>query len=153
MPKNRDQMVDWLVDDTADTCSTDSGYLRSILREYWSTKSDDDLRRAYGELAPDETDTDHIDGGPTVTLQFRPQAWIRDNAVDVDPEQPDTWDVPLSLLRTRFPTAEDWHEDHRARDDMRFEGQAPRWIRDWSGPFEVELATEAADPWKATPIE
>ncbi|WIW89606.1 hypothetical protein K3M67_06510 [Sphingobium sp. V4] len=148
MPTTRDQMVDWLVDDTADTCSTDPGYLRSILREYWSAMSDEDLRRSYDELSPDEAGADCIDSGPTVTLRFRPQAWIRDNAFDVDPEQPDTWDIPVAILLNRFPTEDDWHEDYGARDDMRFEGRAPRWIREWSGPFEVELAPDAASPWE-----
>ncbi len=82
----------------------------------------------------------------TVTLRFFPQAWIRDYAVAVDCEHPDNWTVPLSDFLDQFPTRDDWHERHEARDEMRTAGSAPRWIKDWSGPFEVELAGDE-DPW------
>ncbi|MHA3790543.1 hypothetical protein [Sphingomonas sp. YL-JM2C] len=82
----------------------------------------------------------------TVTLRFCPQAWIRDHAVAVDCEHPDSWTVPLPGFLDQFPTPEEWHENHDLRDGMRAARSAPRWIRDWSGPFEVELAGDQ-DPW------
>lgn len=92
--------------------------------------------------------TEAPDPGPSVTLRFRPQAWVNDNAISVDPETPDTWQVPKALLLERFPTMEVWCEADNDRDDMRFEGNAPKWVRDWSGPFEVELADDE-NPWGA----
>ncbi len=76
----------------------------------------------------------------TVTLRFTPLAWIRDYAVTVDDEGPATWEVPRALLLERFPLEKDWLEQDEERDAMRFEGNAPAWIRDWTGPFEVDMA-------------
>lgn len=150
MAETREQMVDWLVDDSADTCRQDESYLRSILREYWGGMTDEQLLSSYRDLAPDDCDEDpeiaDAASQPTVSLRFRPQAWVNDYAISVDPEHPDTWDVPLAMLLERFSTEQDWNDRDNDRDDMRFEGTAPRWIRDWPGPFEVELA-EGQDPW------
>lgn len=87
------------------------------------------------------------DLGETVTLRFRPQAWVNDYAVGVDPETPDTWQVPKSMLLERFSSEQDWLDRDNDRDDMRHEGTAPKWVRDWSGPFEVDLADEHQNPW------
>lgn len=150
MAMTREDMIDWLVQDSADTCRQDEGYMRSILREYWSGMNDEDLRSSYRDFAPDSADDDAETGDEvsqsTVKLRFAPQVWVNHYAVHVDPEDPDTWDVPLALLLERFPTEQDWHDRHHERDDMRLEGTAPRWVRDWSGPFEVEIV-DGADPW------
>ena len=146
MEMTRDQLIDFLVDDTFDTCRQDDGYMRSILRQYWTAMTDTELQRSYDDLAPDvcidPLATDQDVPPRAARLRFRPQAWIRDYAVDVDPEQPDTWEVPASLLIDRFPTEGSWHDRDNDRDDMRFEGDAPKWMRDWTGPFEVELLDE-----------
>jgi hypothetical protein len=92
------------------------------------------------------TEASRPDTGPLVTLRFRPQAWVRDHAISVDPEAPDTWQVAQALLLERFPTSDDWSARDNDRDDMRLEGNAPAWIREWSGPFEIDLA-EAGNPW------
>jgi hypothetical protein len=84
-------------------------------------------------------------GAPVVWLKFRPQAWVKDNAVDADPEGDSLWPVSLERFLKMFPTRKDWDSEHWDRDEMRLQG-APRWIRNWSGPFEVELADDR-DPW------
>lgn len=86
------------------------------------------------------------DTGPQVMLRFRPEAWVNDYAMGVDPEQPEKWLVPLAQFLETFPTEEDFGAKHHERDDLRHEGDAPQWIRDWSGPFEVELA-DGENPW------
>lgn len=86
------------------------------------------------------------DTGPLVTLRFRPQAWVRDYAISVAPENPDTWQVPKALLLERFPTIDDWSESDEDRDAMRHEGNAPAWISEWPGPFEIDLEEERS-PW------
>lgn len=149
MPMTREELIDWLVGDTFDTCRRDDRYMRSILQDYWSGMSDEELRVSYEDLggAPDDyEETDDRAAPQTVVLRFMPQAWIRDDAVAVDPEHPDTWDVPLSLLLERFPTVQDWNDEASERDDMRLEGNAPAWVRNWSGPFEIELV-DGQDPW------
>ena len=151
MAMTREDMIDWLVEDSADTCRRDDGYLRSILREHWSGMTDEELRCTFRDLAPDDRDdepkTADRASRPTVNLRFRPQAWVNDYAISVDPEHPDTWDVPLAMLLKRFPTEQDWNDHHNDRDDMRFEGTASQWVRDWSGPFEVEIA-DGYQPWE-----
>ncbi|MBO9375531.1 hypothetical protein GG804_02015 [Sphingomonas histidinilytica] len=149
MAKTREQLIDWLVDDTFDTCRQDDRYMRSILQQYWSGMSDEELQCAYDDLVPDnfrEDPADHDVVSRAISLRFNPQAWIDDYAVSVDAEHPDTWTVPLSLLLERFPTGESWHERDEDRDAMRLEGNAPRWVRDWTGPFEVELLDP--DAWQ-----
>jgi len=86
-----------------------------------------------------------------VKLRFRPQAWVNDWALSVDTDHPDIWEMPVSMLLNRFPTEQDWNDRHYDRDDLRFEEAAPRWIQDWSGPFEVELV-EGESPWEAAVV-
>lgn len=83
-----------------------------------------------------------------VTLTFRPQAWIRDYAVSVDASGPTDWSVRRSLILQRFPTKADWRARADERDNLRFEGTAAPWIRNWPGPFEVEIA-ESENVWGA----
>lgn len=86
---------------------------------------------------------------PTVTLRFVPQAWLRDNTVEVDPAGPDEWEIPKSRFLSLFPRFEDFAVNFEARDDLRLEPTAPAWVRQWSGPFEVELAELDVKPWAA----
>ncbi len=66
-----------------------------------------------------------------VTVRFRPQVWLNDYALDVDPAGPTTWQVPAARLAgIRMGTYES--------DLLRFDPQVPDWIKDWTGPFEVE---------------
>lgn len=69
------------------------------------------------------------------TLTFRPQAWVRDNAIDVDPQGPTTWidEVPDGIESHSYES-----------DELRLSEHAPQWVRDWSGPFEVEIGKVSA---------
>ena len=69
--------------------------------------------------------------GPMITVTFRPQAWQNDWAVSVDPEGPTTWQVPVSRLAG--VSMETYASDH-----LRHDPQAPKWCKNWPGPFEVE---------------
>jgi hypothetical protein len=66
-----------------------------------------------------------------VTVTFRPQAWINDYAVDVDPEGPTEFDVPASTIMGIKPGS---HESDALRDHE----NCPRWAREWRGPFVCE---------------
>ena len=73
----------------------------------------------------------------TVTVRFLPQAWVNDYAITVDPVGPATFTVPAGDARDADG---DWLEDHSdASDRLRTHEHAPEWIRDWSGPFDVEI--------------
>ncbi len=84
---------------------------------------------------------------PLITLKFKPQAWVKDYAIEVDPEGPDTWEVSDEEIIQKFPSRTDWETDHYERDDMRYHDNAPKWIREWSGPFEVELNDPHVKIW------
>lgn len=71
-------------------------------------------------------------GQPTAVCRFHPQAWLHDQPFDVDPEGPTDWTVPKARTENV--------QDNRAEsDELRFEGDAPSWIRNWAGPFWVEI--------------
>jgi hypothetical protein len=76
-------------------------------------------------------------GSDPVTVRFRPQAWVRDHAVEVDPHGPVTFTVPAADARNGSDV---WLEDCSYDSDrLREHPNAPAWIRDWQGPFEVEI--------------
>lgn len=66
----------------------------------------------------------------TITVEFVPQAWINDYAYNVDPEGPTTWEVPVKKLIGIRP-------DSYESDELREMRSAPKWVREWSGPFYV----------------
>src|SRR5690606_34560150 len=72
-----------------------------------------------------------------VMATFRPQAWVNDYAVSVDPEGETKFDVSFDLLL--MGSEEATKLDDYGRDDLRFAHTAPRWIQEWSGPFEVDV--------------
>ena len=71
----------------------------------------------------------------TVTIRFRPQAWIGDYAVDVDAEGPTEFEVPVEEVKDIEPRSYD-------ADLLREHDNAPKWVKDWQGPFEVEWDEE-----------
>lgn len=70
-----------------------------------------------------------------VTLTFVPQIWRDDQAIEDDVSEPTDRTVSRSLLLERFPTEADWYAKAEIRDDLRYEGDAPQWIRDWARPL------------------
>ena len=61
--------------------------------------------------------------------RFIPQAWIHGLAVEVDACGP----VIFEVERNKAPEPFSYDSDDLARDP-----NAPAWVRDWTGPFEVE---------------
>ncbi len=124
---------------------------------YLVDEADDPEYERSRNYGPDHQpqDTDHryrpapavSSEGRSITLNFLPQAWWNDHAIEVDPSGPTDWTIPLSVILQRFPSEVDWHAKAEDRDDLRHEGDAPQWIRDWSGPFEVRLDEEPDDVW------
>lgn len=126
----------------------DDTYVHKVgLVQHWL--AGDRPKLPEGERAHCNDSDDEVSShpSPVVELRFRPQAWVNDWAIAIDSDNPDSWIVPLALFLKHFPTEEDWARSPQDRDDMRFEGNPPKWIRDWPGPFEVDLADCAVDPW------
>jgi hypothetical protein len=65
-------------------------------------------------------------------VTFHPQAWINDYATDVDPEGP-----------TEFEVADEevvgLKDDSFESDVLREHANAPKWIRDWTGPSYITI--------------
>ena len=79
----------------------------------------------------------------TITVSFIPQAWVNDYAVNVDIDLPNTWEVPVEMVRGIEP-------DDYASDELRDLDNAPEWVREWSGPFYVTWdEAEAAEKLNA----
>lgn len=81
---------------------------------------------------------------------FRPQAWINNYAVDVDPQGPTTWDVSAEHLQYLIQTlgAKDFDlvfESSYESDLVREDPAAPEWVRNWTGPFWVDVDGTYAD--------
>jgi hypothetical protein len=65
------------------------------------------------------------------TAIFHPQAWVNDYAIEVDPEGDTAFevgDVPDSV-----------EDDSYESDNLRDHENAPQWVKDWSGPFYIEI--------------
>lgn len=73
--------------------------------------------------------------------KFVPQMWVNDYAVDVDAYGETTWEIDASAVTEAFDDARrggDW-------DYIRDDPNAPFWVREWFGPFYVELISPDGD--------
>lgn len=132
-----EEVVGYLVDEAEDP---DYERTQSYGPDHEPQTSDEGHRRLPGACLQDRR----------VTLTFVPQIWHGDQAIEVDVAEPTEWTVSLSLLLERIPTEADWDAMAEIRDDLRCEGDAPQWIRDWPGPFEVRLDDDVADVWSGS---
>jgi len=62
-----------------------------------------------------------------VIVTFRPQAWVNDYAIDVDPKGETKFQVPLSMVIKMSS-----HDS----DVLREHPNCPKWAKEWDGPFE-----------------
>ena len=77
----------------------------------------------------------------TLEIEFTPQVWINDIALSVDPQGPTVFSVPEheALYLTERSRIEDIDSRTFDSDELRHSNNAPDWIRQWSGPFEVDV--------------
>lgn len=75
-----------------------------------------------------------------IECTFIPQVWVKDSAMEVDPEGPVTWLMQMSEVTalTGVTDMSKMDDDPFARDELRWAKGAPQWVKDWAGPFEVE---------------
>lgn len=84
--------------------------------------------------------------------RFTPEAWIRDQATEVDPQGPQEWDCTnLALARRDYLAAAaarqgeslDDGEGVLDNDDVfRDDPNAPEWVRAWTGPSTIRVRAE-----------
>lgn len=73
---------------------------------------------------------------------FTPQVWVQDNAMGVDPEGEDTYEVTVDLVAYALQEGADTVEEYldgSDKDDLQTADNAPQWVWDWSGPFYIEI--------------
>ena len=79
------------------------------------------------------------------TAHFTPEAWQRDQAIEVDPAGPQEWDcTEFAKLHPgyvrRLADHGDLAEGVTDTDDLfREDMTAPRWVREWRGPFTITI--------------
>ena len=80
------------------------------------------------------------DGPSGVICTFLPEVWNNGYGAPAEPAGPIQWFVPMDEVTelTGFTDVDDLDDDPDQRDDLRFARLAPQWVKDWSGPFEVE---------------
>ena len=79
---------------------------------------------------------------PPLIATFTPQAWVNDYAIEVDPEGETTFDVTLDVIARALADECDTIEEYldgTDNDELRYADEAPEWIYDWSGPFNIEV--------------
>lgn len=85
------------------------------------------------------TDQQPEQGG--LLVQFNPQAWVNDYAINADPEGQDTWVIGLDEL---IEGDADFLTHGEVSDSTALRGRnTPDWVDDWSGPFQCRVIREA----------
>ena len=86
-------------------------------------------------LTEDEEDPEPIQS-TRIQVRFRPQAWIREYAVDVDPDgYPTVWFIEVDSEQPVLDAIDKGLD----LDFLKFDPFAPAWITQHSGPFEIEI--------------
>lgn len=80
-----------------------------------------------------------------VTATFGPQLWVKDDALDADPEGDTDIDVTVEVLLMGAKAASAVEDFRDSSDEFRTAALSPDWIRDWNGPFYVTVADEIAE--------
>ena len=75
---------------------------------------------------------------------FHPQAWINGQAVEIDAEGETTFDVTDEILFIGKEHALRLKDDSFETDYWRTAESAPQWIKDWLGPFYIEIENSIA---------
>ncbi len=70
-----------------------------------------------------------------MSVRFDPEAWVNDYPISVDPEGPTTFEVPLADAQN---AAGEWLDSDEC-EALRDHANAPDWIRNWPGPFTIEI--------------
>lgn len=97
----------------------------------------EDWHAAIGDLVRPVGDRERI------MAEFRPEAWVRDHAIEVDAQGEPAIDVTYEMLLTGREAASEL--DSRDTDHLKEAVRAPLWIREWTGPFTISVADAVAD--------
>lgn len=81
--------------------------------------------------------------------EFHPQAWINDYAVEIDHAGPNEWDCSTAFAAMpdayRAELLAEIEKDGEALDDrdwLKDDPDAPEWVREHQGPFDIFVRKE-----------
>lgn len=80
---------------------------------------------------------------------FHPEAWVNDNAIEVDPGATEI-DVTGIILGIGSKAALALVDNRDSSDVLRESAGIDEWIRDWSGPFQVSCEFGIRSYYEAT---
>lgn len=80
--------------------------------------------------------------GRRIKATFVPQAWVNDHAIEVDADGETVFDVTYIVLAMGREKAMEIDDNRDSSDALIYAETAPQWMRDWKGPFRVEVANE-----------
>ena len=83
--------------------------------------------------------------GRRIKAVFVPQAWVDDYAIEVDAEGETVFDVTYLVLAMGKEKALGIEDGRDSSDALIYAETAPQWIREWGGPFRVEVASDIKD--------
>ena len=85
----------------------------------------------------------------TVIAKFQPQAWVNDYAIAVDPEGPTEFDVTAEVIAMGREASMLIEDAQYSSDDLRDASAAPQWIKEWAGPFSIEVQESIKEFWES----
>ena len=74
-----------------------------------------------------------------IIAKFIPQAWINNSAVDVDTEGETTQNVTDYVINLSKNNRLLIKDNHDSSDNLKNNTNAPEWIKNWNGPFYIEV--------------
>lgn len=80
-----------------------------------------------------------------IYASFVPQAWVNDNAIEVDALGDTRFDVTDHILSLGKKKALAIKDCDCPSDELRLLSTAPEWIREWDGPFSIFVKGSIAD--------
>ena len=78
---------------------------------------------------------------PRIIARFVAETVINNDYVPVDPEGEDRFDVTAEVLALGREKALAMRDNRDESDELRQAAAAPAWVKQWDGPFQIQVAT------------
>ena len=116
------------------------------LRDAIAKISDGIVTDDEDEAGPREgPDVDPLTIDNSILVRFVPQVWVNDHSMQTDDGLPEfrvAHHEVIELTGIPLDAFDRLEDEPYARDALHRASTAPAWVRDWAGPFEVELVEE-----------
>jgi len=120
-----------ILDEFVESQGWTQGTVLDLALTYIENQGSPEAWRDYLDSLKEVDDDLDIAEESDIRVRFRPQAWQRDYAVEVDPEGETEWLISIETAND-LPGSNDL-------DWVRSDVFAPDWIKEWQGPFEIEV--------------